>query len=416
MTGREDTAANPQDVVVTGYGVFTAFGFGAEALRDGVFAGRSAFGPVTRFDPAPFHASYAAEYTGKGPEVPGVTIGPGTTPGQVEVLLACTRAALEMAGTDGSGAAVLIGTNGDHSTGRDFWAAQQAGRSPDELRSLDSLAGRIPQRIAEELGLGMPRLAFVNACVAATNAIAHAAQLISSGAATTVVCGGASMVTEDVFARFDSGQAMTRDAEPRPFSADRAGLLQGDGAAVLVLESAQAARARGAESLGRVVGWGMASDAFQVVQPHPQGAGLAAAAHTALRRAGVGPQDIGYVNAHGTGTALNDSAETTALHTVLGDHAPHVPVSSTKSSTGHMLEATGAVEAVITLLALQDGVLPPTLGLREADPDCDLDYIPEGPRPAAITRALSLNAAFGGVNAALVLERARPLDHKEPTP
>ncbi|MGW7280186.1 beta-ketoacyl synthase N-terminal-like domain-containing protein, partial [Streptomyces sp. NPDC054844] len=263
------------DVAVTGYGVFTAFGFSAQALRDGVFTGRSAFGPVTRFDPAPFHAAYAAEYTGQGPEVPGLPIGPGTTPGQFEVLLACARSALEMAGTDGSGAAVLLGTNGDHSTGRRFWEARQAGRSPDSPRSLDSLAGRIPQRLADELGLGTPRLAFVNACVAATNAIAHAAQLISSGAAATVVCGGASMVTEDVFARFDSGQAMTRDSITRPFSADRSGLLQGDGAAVLVLESATAARARGAEILGRVAGWGMASDAYQVVQPHPQGAGLA---------------------------------------------------------------------------------------------------------------------------------------------
>lgn len=405
-----------QDVVVTGYGVFTAFGFGAEALRDGVFAGRSAFGPVARFDPAPFHATYAAEYSGKGPEVPGVPVGPGTTPGQFEVLLACARSALEMANTEGSGAGVLIGTNGDHSTGRRFWAAQQAGRSPDAPRSLDSLAGRIPQRLAEELGLGTPRLAFVNACVAATNAIAHAAQLISSGATTAVLCGGASMVTEDVFARFDSGQAMTRDSEPRPFSADRTGLLQGDGAAVLVLESATAARARGAKILGRIAGWGMASDAYQVVQPHPQGAGLAAAARAALRRAGVAPEEIGYVNAHGTGTALNDVAETTALHTVFGEHVHRVPVSSTKSSTGHMLEATGAVEAVITLLALQSGVLPPTLGLREADPACDLDYVHEGPRPARINRALSLNAAFGGVNAALVLERAHPNNPEEPTP
>lgn len=407
-------AATTEDVVVTGYGVFTAFGFGAKALRDGVFAGRSAFGPVTRFDPAAFHATYAAEYTGKGPEVPGVPIGPGTTPGQFEVLLACAKSALEMAATDASGAAVLIGTNGDHSTGRQFWAAQQAGRSPEAPRSLESLAGRIPQRLAEELGLGMPRLAFVNACVAATNAIAHAAQLISSGAATTVVCGGASMVTEDVFARFDSGQAMTRDCEPRPFSADRSGLLQGDGAAVLILESATAARERGAEVLGRVAGWGMASDAYQVIQPHPQGVGLTAAARAALRRAGVAPEEIGYVNAHGTGTVLNDVAETRALHTVFGEHAHRVPVSSTKSSTGHMLEATGAVEAVITLLALQDGVLPPTLGLREADPDCDLDYVHEGPRPAQVSHALSLNAAFGGVNAALVLERAHLADHEEP--
>lgn len=402
------------DVAITGYGVFTVFGFGAEALRAGVFAGRPGFKPVTRFDSAPFHAKYAAEYIGDGPEIPGVSVKPGYTPGQSEVLLACATAALEMAGTDGAGAAVLLGTNGDHSTGRHFWEDQQAGRTPSAPRTLDSLPGMIPHRLAEELGLGTPRLAFVNACVAATNAIAHAAQLIHSGAVTTVVCGGASMVTEDVFARFDSGRALTQGTAVRPFSLGRSGLLQGDGAAVLVLESATTARARGAEILAKVSGWGMASDAHHVIQPHPQGAGMAAAAQNALRRAGVAPERIGYVNAHGTGTALNDVAETAAMHSVFGPHAPGIPVSSTKSSTGHMLEATGGVEAVVTLLALQDGLLPPTIGLDEPDPECDLDYIPGTARPARITHALSLNAAFGGVNAALVLERAHPLDHKEP--
>ncbi|MGW1500963.1 beta-ketoacyl-[acyl-carrier-protein] synthase family protein [Streptomyces mirabilis] len=411
----QETAPAPREVAITGYGVFTAFGFGPQALRDGVFAGRTAFRPVTRFDVSPFYATHAAEYTGEGPEIPGVPGGPGHTPGQVEVLLACARAALDMADTEAADAPILLGTNGDHSTGRRFWEDQRAGRSPGESRSLDSLAARIPQVVAEEFGLGAPRLAFVNACVASTNAIAHAAQLIHSGAATTVVCGGASMVTEDVFARFDSGKALTRETAIRPFSADRAGLLQGDGAAVLVLESSAAARARGAEILGRVAGWGMASDAHHVIQPHPRGAGMAAAARAALRRAAVAPERIGYVNAHGTGTALNDVAETAALRAVFGDHARALPVSSTKSSTGHMLEATGGVEAVITLLALQDGLLPPTLGLRKPDPECDLDYIPHAARPVSVTHALSLNAAFGGVNAALVLERPRPADHKEPT-
>jgi 3-oxoacyl-[acyl-carrier-protein] synthase II len=184
------------------------------------------------------------------------------------------------------------------------------------------------------------------------------------------------------------------------------GLLQGDGVAVLVLESVRHAQERGADILGKVAGWGMAADAHHVIQPHPRGEGMAAAAGAAIRRAGIAPEQIGYVNAHGTGTPLNDVAETAALHRIFGEHAPRVPVSSTKSGTGHMLEATGAVEAVITLLALREGLLPPTLGYQEPDPDCDLDYVPNAARPADITHALSLNAAFGGVNAALVLERA----------
>ncbi|MFF7069325.1 beta-ketoacyl-[acyl-carrier-protein] synthase family protein [Streptomyces pseudovenezuelae] len=395
----------PHEVVVTGYGVFTSYGFGAQALRDGLFAGRTGFTPVTRFDPTPYHADRAATYEGEGPEIPGVPVKPGVTPGQSEVLRACTLAALSMARTTGAHAPVFLGTAGDHSANRRFWEDIAAGRTPVDPRVLDSMPARIAERLGEELGLGAQRLAFVNACVASTNAIAHAAELISRGGADTVVAGGAYLVTEDVFAKFDSGKALSREGVVRPFAKGRMGLLQGDGVAVLVLESARHARERGAQVLAKVAGWGMAADAYHVIQPHPKGEGMAKAAQAAIQRAGVTPEQIGYVNAHGTGTPLNDVAETAALHRVFGDHAAAVPVSSTKSGTGHMLEATGAVEAVISILALRDGLLPPTLGYQEPDPACDLDYIPGTARPAPITHALSLNAAFGGVNAALVLER-----------
>ncbi|WP_035804596.1 beta-ketoacyl-[acyl-carrier-protein] synthase family protein [Kitasatospora mediocidica] len=395
----------PPEVAITGYGVLTAFGFGADALREGVFAGRPGFVPVTRFDPAPFHAKRAATYEGVGPEIPGVPVKPGYTPSQAEVLYACTAEALRMAGTDAAGAPVLLGTNGDYAAARSFWSDLAQDRDPADRRSLDSLPAALPHRLGAAFGLGELRLAFVNACVASTNAIGYGAELIRRGVADTVVCGGAYLVTEDVFAKFDSGKALSREGVVRPFAAGRAGLLQGDGAAVLVLESADRARARGAEVLAELAGWGMAADSYHVIKPHPQGAGLARAAGTALRRAGLEPEQIGYVNAHGTGTPLNDVAETAALHRIFGAHAPAVPVSSTKSSTGHMLEATGAVEAVITLIALRDGVLPPTIGYQQPDPACDLDYLPNRARRAAVTHALSLNAAFGGANAALVLKR-----------
>ncbi|MFJ9871287.1 beta-ketoacyl-[acyl-carrier-protein] synthase family protein [Streptomyces sp. NPDC101165] len=400
---RESTTRDK--VVITGYGVVTAFGFGAQALRDGVFAGRPGFRPVSRFDTAPFHAKKAATYEGEGPQIPGVPVKPGYTPTQAEVLRACTNEALRMAGTDGLGAPVLIGTNGDHSASRSFWTDHAQQQVPQDPRTLDSVPARLPHQLAEEFGLGERRLAFVNACVASTNAIAHGAALIRRGTADTVVCGGAYLVTEDVFAKFDSGKALSKEGVVRPFAAGRAGLLQGDGAAVLVLESARRARARGAQALAEVAGWGMAADAYHVIKPHPTGAGLARAARAALHKAGLAPEDIGYVNAHGTGTPLNDVAETAALHRILGDAAPRIPVSSTKSSTGHMLEATGAVEAVICLLALREQLLPPTLGHQQPDPACDLDYVPGTARRADLTHALSLNAAFGGVNAALVLKR-----------
>ncbi|GAA2513509.1 beta-ketoacyl-[acyl-carrier-protein] synthase family protein [Winogradskya humida] len=393
------------DVAITGYGVLTAFGFGRQALLDGVFAGRPGFTPVTRFDPTPYRARYAATFEGDGPGIPGVPVRPGVTPGQAEVLLACATEALRMAGTDGGDAPVLLGTNGDHSTAPDFWSVPGS-RVAADPRTLDSVPARLPELIARELGLGEPRTAFVNACVAGTNALARGATLIRRGLADTVVCGGAYLVCEDVFAKFDSGRALSTEDAVRPFDARRQGLLHGDGVAVLVLESARRARSRGAEVLGWLAGWGMASDAHHVIQPHPKGDGLAKAAQAALRTANVEPGRIGYVNAHGTGTPLNDVAETAALHQVFGADAPRVPVSSTKSSTGHMLEATGAVEAVITLLALREGLLPPTINGREPDPACDLDYVRDVGRRVPITHALSLNAAFGGVDAALVLERA----------
>ncbi|GAA1935323.1 beta-ketoacyl-[acyl-carrier-protein] synthase family protein [Kitasatospora viridis] len=383
------------EVVVTGYGVFTAFGFGAQVLRAGVFAGRPAFAKVTRFDPAPYRARYAAQH----PD-PALT--------QLAVLRACVAQALDRAGQDGAGAPVLLGTGGDHAANLGFWAAHANGDRPGAAGVLDTLPGALPEVIGEEFRLGRPRLAFVNACVAATNAIAYGAQLISTGRASSVVCGGANLVNEDDFARFDSGQALTVEPVMRPFSAGRQGLLHGDGAAVLVLESAEHARRRGARPYGSVLGWGLSADAHHPVRPHPQGRGLAAAALAALRRAGLGAEHIGYVNAHGTGTPQGDAAEALMMRQVFGDQAGAVPVSSTKSTTGHMLEATGAVEAVITLLALADGRVPPTAGFLGADPDCPLDCVPLAARPLTAARALSLNAAFGGANAALVLGAPQP--------
>ncbi|WP_405775484.1 beta-ketoacyl-[acyl-carrier-protein] synthase family protein [Streptomyces sp. NBC_01390] len=384
-----------QEVVVTGYGVFTAFGFGSQTLKENIFSGEPAFTKVQRFDASPYRAQYAAEY-------------PGPL-SQLTALRECVDEALSKAGQNGADAPVLLGTSGEHAASMDFWSVHAAGNPAGGAGLMHTLPGLLPEIIGDEFGLGRPRLAYVNACVAATNAIAYGAHLISTGRAHSVICGGAYVVNEDIFAKFDSGQALTPEALMRPFSVGRKGLLHGDGAAVLVLESAEHARRRNAVSYGTILGWGLAAEAHHPVQPHPQGRGLAAAAQTALRRAGVTAEEIGYVNAHGTGTPRNDPAESLALHQVFGDGASTVPVSSTKSITGHMLEATGAVEAVITLLALEEGLLPPTAGFLEADPECPVDCIPHTARPLRVSRALSLNAAFGGATAALVLGAPQPL-------
>ncbi|MDX3518096.1 beta-ketoacyl-[acyl-carrier-protein] synthase family protein [Streptomyces scabiei] len=409
------------DVTVTGFGVRTAFGAGADALRRGVFAGVPSFAPTTRFDTGPYRTPMA----GAAPDGADAAEHRALRP----ALAHCGREALDMAGLPaGTQAAVLLGIAGDCTGITRFWreAAEPGGGAgpadPDGgadtapspgkgdgdavARLADAVPAHLAESLARSLGLTGPRLTFTNACVASAAAIIHACRLISSGRADVAVCAGGYLVEEETFGKFDSGRALSRDGLVRPFSADRTGLLLGDGVAAVVLESAEHARRRGARPLAGVTGWGAATDAHHIAQPHPEGVGLARAARQALRLAGdPDGAALDYVNAHGTGTKYNDGAETRGLRAALGERAGSIPVSSTKSTTGHLLEAAGVVEFVITVLALMDGVLPPTANLTRPDPECDLDYVPNRPRQADVRRALTINAAFGGANTALVLER-----------
>lgn len=449
------------EVTVTGFGVRTAFGAGPDALRRGVFAGVPSFAPTTRFDTGPYRTSMA----GAAPDGHDGTEHWALRP----ALARCGAEALDMAGLPrGTEAAVLLGIAGDCTSITRYWretaaagaaaagadendgteSARDAIRAPgftgtgrDSTRapgftgteaghghpgagavgaaglavaSADAAAARladaVPAHLAESLagGLGLtgPRLTFTNACVASAAAIIHACRLIVGGRVDVAVCAGGYLVEEETFGKFDSGRALSRDGTVRPFSADRTGLLLGDGVAAVVLESAEHARRRGARPLASVAGWGAATDAHHIAQPHPDGVGLALATRQALRLAGdPDGASLGYVNAHGTGTKYNDGAETRGLRAALGKRAESIPVSSTKSTTGHLLEAAGVVEFVITMLALTEGVLPPTANFTRPDPECDLDYVPNSPRPADLRRALTINAAFGGANTALVLER-----------
>ncbi|MFD8493026.1 beta-ketoacyl-[acyl-carrier-protein] synthase family protein [Amycolatopsis sp. NPDC059657] len=379
------------EVVVTGYGVHTAFGEGPARVRDGVFAGRQEFPEITRFATTGLRSHVAATYDAED------------TPAVRPVLSRCADTAVEMADLPaGRDTAVLVGTAGDFTALTRFWRSGGTNSA--------GVGGTVPARLAEALAVRLgargPRMAFTNACVASASALIHGCRMIASGRVESAVCAGAYLVEEENQAKFDSGWALARDGVVRPFSADRSGLLLGDGAAAVVLESADSAERRGALPLARVVGWGAASDAHHIARPHPEARGLVTAVRSALRRAG---DDAGalvdYVNAHGTGTKHNDLAETRGFHEVFGDRAPEVPISSTKSTTGHLLEASGAVEFVISLLALLDGVVPPTAGFTTPDPECDLDYVPNEPRKAKLRRALTVNAAFGGANTALLLER-----------
>ncbi|QOV34484.1 beta-ketoacyl-[acyl-carrier-protein] synthase family protein [Streptomyces ferrugineus] len=389
------------EVTVTGFGVRTAFGTGADALRRGVFAGVPAFAPTTRFDTGPYRTPMAAA----APDGPDAVEHWALR----HALAECGTQALDMAGLrPGTEAAVLLGVAGDHTSVTRYWrnAAEADGADAAVERAADAVPAQLAELLAAQLRLSGPRLTFTNACVASAAAIVHGCRLIASGRTDVAICAGGYLVEEETFGKFDSGRALSRDGMVRPFSADRSGLLLGDGVAVVVLESAEHTRRRGARPLASVVGWGAATDAHHIAQPHPQGAGLARAALQAMRLAGDPDGAVlDYVNAHGTGTKYNDGAETRGLRAAFPDRAESIPVSSTKSTTGHLLEAAGVVEFVITLLALTDGVLPPTAGFTEPDPECDLDYVPNRPRQADLRRALTVNAAFGGANTALVLER-----------
>jgi nodulation protein E len=260
-------------------------------------------------------------------------------------------------------------------------------------------------RISLETGVVGPTYTISTACSSSNHAIGQAFWMVRSGAAAMAITGGSEAVFSFGFLKAWEAMRVVSPDTCRPFSKDRRGLILGEGAAMLILEPFDAARARGATILGEIVGFGMSSDAFHITQPSPDGA--ARAMRAALADAGIDdvPNKIGYINAHGTATLANDSAETTAIRKVFGAHADRLAVSSTKSMHGHTLGAAGAIEAAATLLALHHRMLPPTANFTEPDPACDLDVIPNTARPATIEFALSNSFAFGGLNAVLAFRR-----------
>ena len=261
-------------------------------------------------------------------------------------------------------------------------------------------------------GLRGQSFGIVSACASGGHAIGAAMRMIQYGDADAVVCGGAeATLTEFGFACFNAMQALSDSGVSRPFDLRRDGFVMGEGAGMLVLEDAEAAAARGATVLGEVVGFGSTSDAYHLTAPEPTGGPASRAIELALRDAGVTADEVDYINAHGTSTQLNDAAETAALKLALGEHAHRIPISSTKSSIGHLLGAAGAVEAVATLRTLITGVIAPTLGLEQPDPELDLDYVPGESRPLVTGNghpplALSNSFAFGGHNVVLALRGA----------
>ncbi|MET7950544.1 beta-ketoacyl synthase N-terminal-like domain-containing protein [Micromonospora sp. NPDC005324] len=356
---------------LTGVHAVSALGRGAEAQLAGVLAGVPAFGPVGRFDTAARRVTVAATL----PEV-------GTLPDELAASIdaACRAAGLDRA--QRAGCALLLAVHG----------GPAVGPTPAVL------AGQLATRC----GLSGHTRVYTSACVSASTAVADAAARITRGDVERVVVAAGYLVEPDQFALFDAGRALAADGAVRPFSAGRRGLLLGDGVAAVVLESSTGRRC-GVEPVATVAGWGRAGDAFHPCQPEPGGTGLARAVDGALRRAGLPPQSVGYVNANATGTAQSDTAEAAALRRALGGHANRVPVSSTKSVHGHALEASGLLELVVTALALRHGELPVNAGWLGPDDSCPLNVVKTHPQRSAETHALTLNAAFGGANTALLV-------------
>ena len=274
---------------------------------------------------------------------------------------------------------------------------------------ISNMAGGI---VSIDFHLLGPNTTTVTACAASANAIGDAAAIIQRGAADVMVAGGAeASITRFAIAGFGQARALsTNNDDPegasRPFDLERDGFVMGEGGAALILEERERAIARGADIYAEVVGYGMSADAYHITLPRPGGAGAARAMQAAILDAAIEPSDIDYINAHGTSTAANDATETAAIKTVMGDEAYRVAISSTKSMTGHLLGAAGALEAIASILAIRDGVIPATINYTTPDPECDLDYVPNEPREAEIRYAMSNSFGFGGHNVALVFARA----------
>ncbi len=412
------TIAGLKRVVITGLGPVTPIGTGAQAYAEAQRAGKSGITRTTRYDPVNVASKIAGEV--KEDLAQWVDAREARKLDRyVQLALAAAQLAVEDSGLSeeelrGERTGTVIGSGiGGIKTFEDqsrVMFERDASRvSPMFVPMM--IANMATGHVAMKFGATGPSSTVVTACATGTGAVGDAARYIQLGLADVMIAGGTeAAVTELAMGGFANMKALsTRNDSPetasRPFSASRDGFVLGEGAGVLVLEEYEHAVKRGAKIYAEIVGYGTSADAHHITMPAPQGAGAQVAMRMALSTAGINPEQIGYINAHGTSTHFNDLHETQGIKHVFGDHARKLAVSSTKSMTGHLLGAAGAIEAIAVAQALNDGVLPPTINLTDPDPELDLDYIPDGAREQQVEYALSNSFAFGGQNAALVLKK-----------
>ena len=406
-------------VALTGIGPVTPIGTGVGPFWDSLVNGRSGVGKIEAFDASEHPSRIAAEVHDFRPEdyMEGSDARRMDRFAQLAVAaarLAVDDAALDLEGREPERIGVVVGTG---IGGIAVYEAQLRvflERGPTKV-SPHLVAMMIPNmaagQIAMRLGITGANDCTTTACAASAHAVARAVDLIRSGVVDVCLAGGTeAAITPLTVAGFCAARALSRrnddpEGASRPFDSGRDGFVVGEGATVLVLEDMEAARSRGARIYGEVAGYGLSADAHHETAPHPEGAGAVIAMNAALADAGLDPGDVVYVNAHGTSTQLGDVAEVRALRRVFGEHADHLAVSSTKSMTGHLIGAAGATEAAATVLAMANGVLPPTINQEDPDPACDVDVVPNRARKADVPVAMSNSFGFGGQNTALAFTR-----------
>lgn len=405
-------------VVITGVGVLSPIGNDREAFWNRLIRGESGIGPVTRFDAS----NYATQIAGEVKDFDPLDYMERKEARRMDrfvqfavaaAKMAMEDAALDMEKEDPNRVGIYIGSG---IGGLATWEEQHKVLLEKGPRRVSPffipmmIANMAAGQVSIMTGAKGPSSAAISACATGTHSVGDAFKIIQRGDADVMIAGGAEATLSPMaFAGFCSARAMsTRNEEPqkasRPFDKERDGFVMGEGAGILILESLEHAEKRGASIIAEVAGYGMSSDAYHLTAPAPEGEGASRAMQQALQDAGLAPEEIDYINAHGTSTDLNDKFETMAIKSAFGEHAKRLAISSNKSMIGHLLGAAGGVEAIATALTIKMGIIPPTINLETPDPDCDLDYVPNKARESQVRAALSNSLGFGGHNAALLFK------------
>jgi 3-oxoacyl-[acyl-carrier-protein] synthase II len=406
-------------VALTGVGAVTPIGTGKEAFWSGLMEGRSGIGLISSFDTAGFDSQIAAEIRDFDPSAYLERKEIRRNDRFAHFAVAATRLALDDASLtidphnrDRVGVIIGTGIGGAHTWEDSHRTLLERGPGRVSPFFVPAMIINMASGIISMLvGARGPNYAIVSACATGGHAIGESFRIIQRGEALAMICGGTeAAITPLSLAGFCTMKAMsTRNDAPersmRPFDAMRDGFVMGEGSGIVILEEWEYAERRGARIYAELAGYGASADAYHITAPDPEGDGAARAMHLALDDAGLAPEQIGYINAHGTSTQLNDRLETVAIKRVFGAHAHRIPISSTKSMTAHLLGAAGGVELIACALVLERQIVPPTINYEVPDPDCDLDYVPNTPRPASVDVAMSNAFGFGGHNAILIVRR-----------